>query len=164
MNTVTLPALESIDGELFLQFSEAILEAAGLEKGDSINMDVHTDGSILLNKANATHLVIIETNVSYKLRYVLEISTGMLKGQAEVNAFVSGVINNTDEGSIKEFSQTPQEEYLTHVGVITKEAALALCDEDNEYFKDHSTEAKLAMFFNLKEKIISSSDNIEDIF
>lgn len=138
---------ENEDGEYYIEFSEEILAAAGLNPGDTVKWTDNGDGSWSITKVvtQETELVLVEAVSMFRMRYLVEVP----KGKSEW-ALDTVVMNEA-----KEFSQEHLGENIVSNRVISKEDALELCRADNEYMDSFSDEKLMDVCFT---KIDSSSD------
>jgi hypothetical protein len=94
-----------------------------------------------------TEWVLVETLSQFKISYVVEVP----KGKTEY------ALDSIAMEEAKEFSQEhlrPTDIVLSH-RVVSKEEALALCDELNEYGAIWSEEKKIKNFFTIWEEQIN---------
>jgi bifunctional DNA-binding transcriptional regulator/antitoxin component of YhaV-PrlF toxin-antitoxin module len=134
--TVTLEE-DPETGELILPIPDEACELLGLEVGDSLQFDLVDDGSIVLSKL-ATELVLVECVNQFRMRYLVEVP----KGKQE------WALDTVTMNEAKEFSQEHIGESIVSSRVISKQDAMALCKQDNNY-----------MFTNLnrpEQEILSS--------
>lgn len=88
-------------------------------------------------------LVLVETEVTYRMRYVVEVADDQSLDQAPRAVLF---------GEAQEFSQQYQGERLLSFNPITEEDALALYDKDNPGFKTWDVETKKKNAFTLLSK------------
>lgn len=88
-------------------------------------------------------LVLVETAVTYRMRYVVEV-----RGDEYIDEALPVVL----EGRAQEFSQHYQGEQIMSTQLITEEDALALYDKDNSGFKSWDVETKKKNAFTLLSK------------
>lgn len=81
--------------------------------------------------------VLVETVSSFRHRYMVEAPEG----------FPEFALDDVAMETAKEFSQKHIGELITSYREIPEQEALALCDEDNDYFKHNTTETKIRVFF-----------------
>lgn len=81
--------------------------------------------------------VLVETVSMFRIRYV--VPTPKCHDEWALDTVVMN--------EAKEFSQKHLDETIVSHRRMTKEEALRLCDEDNEYAKEWSDEKKLKVFF-----------------
>lgn len=84
-----------------------------------------------------TELVLVDTISMFRVRYVVEVP----KGKAEY-ALDTVVMNEAVE-----FSQAFMDENIVSHRVISKNEAIKICDNDNDYSKDWPTDKKIDVFF-----------------
>lgn len=100
-----------------------------------------THYSIIIEKngenAMKTEYVLVETVEMFKIRYVIEVPEGKEEWALDTVVMNEGV----------QFSQKYIDENIIGHRVISKEEALRLCDEDNDYTADWPEELKVKTFF-----------------
>lgn len=84
-------------------------------------------------------LVLVETLVTYRVRYVVEVPKG--KDAWALDTVVCE--------EAKEFSQECLGEQIFSHRVVTQEAVLVLCNEDNAYANSWTAEQKFKTFVTL---------------
>jgi hypothetical protein len=84
-----------------------------------------------------TEWVLVESVSTFRIRHLVEVPVGKQEWALDTVAM----------NEAKEFSQEFLGEQIVSSRVVSLEDALDLCDKDNEYFKDHTTELKLNTFF-----------------
>ena len=144
-------------GDAFISIPDDVVAAAGLTSGDDIDWNDNGDGSWTLtkkvpeevpevpevNQAPERELVLIETLLTYRLRYVVEVPVG----QDEY------IIPSLELSELKEFSQRPLEEQISSYRTISKENVISLCDSDNDGYNEWSDEQKFKTFTNSWEEL-----------
>ena len=140
MKTWTVDVQEdSKTGDAIIQFPPDLLEEAGWVEGDDIVWTDLGDGSYSLTKKEKTEWVMVEALSQFKVTYMVEVP----KGKAEY------ALDTVAMEDAKEFSQEhlrPTDIILNH-RVVSKEEALKLCDERNEYGSKWDEETKIKNFF-----------------
>jgi hypothetical protein len=134
--TVTLEE-DPETGDLILPFPEGMLEEMGWCEGDTLNFESKDDGSFHITKKEPTEWVLVECVSTFRERYMVEVPKGK-----ELWA-----LDTVTMEEAKEFSQEHLGEQIVSHRVVTKEEALALCDEDNEYFRPWDEETKIKNYF-----------------
>lgn len=137
-------------GDLIMPFPEGMLEELGWKEGDTLNWKDNNDGSFSLTKkeevmSQETEWVLVEALSQFKVTYMVEVP----KGKAE------WALDTVTMEDAQEFSQEhlrPTDIILGH-RVVTKEEALRLCDEQNEYSSTWDEETKIKNFFTTLEDI-----------
>jgi hypothetical protein len=86
-----------------------------------------------------TEFVLVETIITYRMRYVVEVE----KGDTPQDHIAEGQVIR---GEAKEFSQLALGETVVSTRVIEKKDIIALCDEDNDYAKTWRDDQKMANF------------------
>jgi hypothetical protein len=137
-------------GDLIMPFPEGMLEELGWKEGDTLDWKDNHDGSFSLTKkeevmSQETEWVLVEALSQFKVTYMVEVP----KGKAE------WALDTVTMEDAQEFSQEhlrPTDIILGH-RVVTKEEALRLCDEQNEYGSTWDEETKIKNFFTTLEDI-----------
>jgi bifunctional DNA-binding transcriptional regulator/antitoxin component of YhaV-PrlF toxin-antitoxin module len=125
------------NGDAILEFPSDLLEEAGWKEGDVLDWKDNSDGSFILTKKEPTEWVLVECVSTFRERYMVEVPKGK-----ELWALDTVTLEEA-----KEFSQEHLGEQIVSHRVVTKEEALALCDEDNEYFRSWDEETKIKNYF-----------------
>jgi hypothetical protein len=124
-------------GDLILPFPEDLLIETGWKEGDVLEWNDNKDGSFTMTKKEPTQWVLVECVSTFRERYMVEVPEGK-----ELWALDTVTLEEA-----KEFSQEHLGEQIVSHRVVTKEEALALCDEDNEYFRSWDEETKIKNYF-----------------
>jgi len=127
-------------GDLIMPLSDDMLAELGWKEGDNLDWKDNGDGTFTLSKIE-TEWVLVETLSQFKVSYMVEVP----KGKAEY------ALDTVTMEQAKEFSQEhlrPTDIILGH-RVVSKQEALKLCDERNEY--DWDEELKIKNFFTTME-------------
>jgi len=124
-------------GDLILPFPEGMLEEMGWREGDTLDFESKDDGSFYITKKEPTEWVLVETISMFRERYMVEVPKGK-----ELYAHDTVTMNEA-----KEFSQQHLGQQIVSHRVVTKQEALTLCDEDNEYSRGWFEESKIKNFF-----------------
>jgi bifunctional DNA-binding transcriptional regulator/antitoxin component of YhaV-PrlF toxin-antitoxin module len=127
---------DPITSDIILEFPAEVLEQAGWREGDSLIWKDNGDGSFMLTKQE-TEWVLVETVSQFRQRYMVEVP----KGKSEY------ALDTVGMEEAKEFSQAHLGETIVSHRVISKENALELCDNDNDYALDWGRELKIQNFF-----------------
>ncbi len=138
--TVELESDEN--GDLILPLSDEILQEAGWSTGDTIEWTPNSDGSWTMTKQE-TELVLVDAVSTFRMRYLVEVPKG--KSDWALDTVVCS--------EAKEFSQEHMGEQIVSHRVVTREEALAVCDQDNAYVKSWSEDQKINAFFTLQKDI-----------
>lgn len=128
-------------GDVILPLPVELLEQMPWTEGDTLEFRDNRDGSFTLSKKQETELVLVDTVLTYRLRYMVEVP----KGKA---AWALDTVSMEDA---KEFSQKCLGEQIVSHRVLTEEEAIALCDVDNEYCSKWTTDMKKKNFFTSRE-------------
>ncbi len=141
MNKRYVISVEEDDhGNLVLPFTDEILKEVGWKINDKLNWKDNGDGSFTLTKKETeikeTELVLVECVSQFRQRYVCEVPKGQEDWALDTVASEKAV----------EFSQKHLGETIISHRVVSKEEALRLCDEDNEYCSNMDEEKKMNLF------------------
>jgi len=138
-------------GDLILPLNDDILEQTGWKTGDNIDWTDNKDGSWTMKKIE-TQWVLVEAVSMFRERYMVEVPVGVDrygKDKAE------WALDTVTLGEAKEFSQEHLGETIVSHRVVTKEDALAMCDEENGYAKKWNDELKIQTFFTVMTEHIA---------
>lgn len=133
------------NGEQFIEFSDEEMLAVGWFPGDTIKWTPNEDGSYTLTKVEKkeeTELVLVDTILTYRIRYCVEVP----KGKAE------WALDTVTCEEAKEFSQKCLGETIVSHRTITKEEAIELSREDNDYCNSWSDDQHLNTFITLMKE------------
>lgn len=126
------------EGEAFIQLTDEMLSETNFAIGDELTWSENLDGSFTLTKKEPeTEWVLVEAIQSYRMRYMVEVPKGKSEWAMDTVACEEA----------KEFSQFSLGETITSGRVISKEDALAICDQDNSYCKVWADDMKMQAFF-----------------
>ena len=130
---------EDKDGEMFIEFPENMMTNVGWAEGDVLTWTDNKDGSFSLTKQvkQPTEWVLVECVSTFRERYVVEVPKGKSKW----------ALDTVTMEEANEFSQEHLGEQIVSSRVVTKEEAIRICDEDNDYTKAWTDEAKEKAFF-----------------
>lgn len=123
-------------GDLLLPFTPEILDEVGWKIGDNVNWKDNSDGSYTLSKVDNVW-VMVDTVLTYRVRYCVQ--TPVTNPEY--------ALDDVSMETAKEFSQLAVGEQIVSHRVVSEEEALAICDVDNEYCKDWTSEKKIEVFF-----------------
>lgn len=131
------------NGEQFIEFSDEEMQAVGWSPGDTLRWKDNGDGSYSLSKVEEqeTELVLVESIQTYRMRYCVEVP----KGKAE------WALDDVTCQEAREFSQKDLGETIVSHRVVTKEEALEVCREDNDYISSWTDEQLMEAFFTKAE-------------
>lgn len=91
-----------------------------------------------------TQWVLVDTVSTFRERYMIEVPVGIDNyGKDKID----WALDTVTMEEAKEFSQKHIGELIVSHRVVTKEEALSLCDEDNDYTISWSEEQKINTFF-----------------
>jgi hypothetical protein len=139
---------ENEQGNAVLPLGDELCAKLGWHEGDTIKWIDNNDGSYTLKKKE-TELVMVETILTYRIRYVVEVP----KGKSEW-ARDTVTMDEADE-----FSQLCLGETITSHRVIDEDEFVQMFDEDNDYLKEWETDKKFRCVKRLEE--IEESDDID---
>jgi hypothetical protein len=130
---------EEDDGECFIEFPEDMMNELGWVEGDLLNWEDNGNGSFTLSKKPKveTEWVLVETIHTFRHRYMVEVPVG--KSEYALDTVTC------DEAT--EFSQQHLGETIVSSRVVTKDEALAMCDQDNDYISSWDDNHKMDVFF-----------------
>jgi len=135
---------EGENGEGILPLPDEVILELGVKEGDELIWIDNKDGSYTLTKKTEEKTwVLVETVQMFRHRYMVEAPV-----QNAEYALDTVVMNQA-----KEFSQLYLGETITSHRVLSEEAALELCDVDNEYIKSWPNEKKLAILFTHENEV-----------
>lgn len=120
-------------GELILPLGDDLCKEVGWQVGDTISFADNGNGSWSLTKKEPTKIVLIDTVVTYRMRYAVEILE---------DAPVETALSAVSQGTAVEFSQQCGDERITLYSVITPETFLKQFDIDNDYLAGWTDEQK----------------------
>ena len=137
--TVTVEEASDGSGDAVIELTPEMLERFGWKEGDELVWTDNEDGTFTLNKIEETEWVLVETLSQHKVSYMIEVPKGK----------VDYALDTVAMERAKEFSQEhlrPTDIVINH-RVVTKEEALALSDERNQYGASWDDELKMKNFF-----------------
>ena len=141
-------------GDLILPLNDDILAETGWKTGDTIDWIDNKDGSWTMKKRE-TQWVLVETVSMFRQRYMVEVPVGVDRyGKNKAD----WALDTVTLSEAKEFSQEHLGENIVSHRVINMEDALALCDVDNDYAKNWSSDVKVNTFFTKVEEHIQEND------
>lgn len=137
--TYTVPVKTTEEGESIIEFPEEMLDSVGWKEGDRIDWKANGDGSYTLTKIEKveTVWVLVEAISTFRHRYMVEVPA----------SHPDYALDTVTMNEAVEFSQCHIGEQIVSHRVMSKEDALDLCDEDNDYAKGWKGETKLDAFF-----------------
>lgn len=99
--------------------------------------------------------VLVEAVSMFRMRYMVEAP----------DDHPEYALDNVTMQEAKEFSQEHLSEVITSHRVVTVDEALKICDEDNSYLKNWSTEQKIdSLFTSMKEQGYDTVEHSEHYF
>jgi hypothetical protein len=100
-----------------------------------------------------TQLVLVECVSMFRMRYLVEVPIGTDNYGYDKKDWALDTVTMEEA---KEFSQHHIGENIVTSRVISKEEALVLCDQDNDYASNWPEEQKIGQFFTMKEEHLES--------
>lgn len=142
MKRYVLDVKEDDNGEAFIELNDEIVQHMDVQEGDVVEWIDNHDGSFTLQKkveepAVEKVWVMVETVQMFRHRYMVETPKN----------FPFWALDSVTMEEAKEFSQEHLGETIVTHRVMSKEEALAFCDEDNDYARTWSDEKKMDAFF-----------------
>jgi hypothetical protein len=128
----TLPVQETMDGDLYIELNDEILEGSGLKIGDTLNWKANGDGSYILTRAEGD-LYLVESISIFRIRHVV-------RAKNAEHAMDEVVM---DDGNLREFSQKHIDCNIIDARKIDSEEYLKMFDKDNGYLSSWSEDKKL---------------------
>ena len=133
--TVTVQEDEKT-GDLLLPFTPEILDQVGWKIGDSVDWKDNHDGSFTLSKVDNVW-VMVDTVLTYRMRYCVQTPA----------ANPEYALDSVAMEDAKEFSQLSIGEQIVSHRIVSEEEAITMCDVDNDYCKEWTSEKKIETFF-----------------
>ena len=133
--TVTVQEDENT-GDLLLPFTPEILDEVGWKIGDSVDWKDNHDGSFTLSKVDNVW-VMVDTVFTYRMRYCVQTPA----------ANPEYALDSVAMEDAKEFSQLSIGEQIVSHRIVSEEEAITMCDVDNDYCKEWTSEKKIETFF-----------------
>ena len=114
-------------------------------QGTWTQVDRRNDNTHKEDTRPETEFVLVETIVTYRMRYVVEVEKGNTgdTGNTTQDHIAEGLVIR---GEAKEFSQLALGETVVSTRIIEKKDIIALCDEDNDYASTWSDDQKMGNF------------------
>jgi hypothetical protein len=137
-------------GDSIIEFPPDMLEQTGWKEGDTLSWEENGDGSFTLTKVEEKQWVLVEAISTFRTRYMVEVPVGIDDYNRDKAEWALDTVTMEEA---KEFSQLHLGEQIVSHRVVSKEEALAMCDEDNEYVSDWSEEHKVKNFFTTWDEI-----------
>jgi bifunctional ADP-heptose synthase (sugar kinase/adenylyltransferase) len=100
-----------------------------------------------------TQLVLVECVSMFRMRYLVEVPVGTDNYGYDKKEWALDTVSMEEA---KEFSQHHIGETIVSSRVLSKEEALTLCDQDNDYAKSWPEEKKIEQFFTTVGEHIES--------
>ena len=123
-------------GDLLLPFTPEILDEVGWKIGDNVNWKDNDDGSFTLSKVDSVW-VMVDTVLTYRMRYCVQTPA----------TNPEYALDDVTTETAKEFSQLSIGEQIVSHRIVSEEEAITMCDVDNDYCKDWTSEKKIEVFF-----------------
>jgi hypothetical protein len=121
------------NGDLVLPLSDELLQSVGWRIGDTVVWKDNEDGSWTMSKKPTTKIVLVDTLVSYRMRYAVELAEDSPESWA---------LDTVTMEQAVEFSQECLGEQIVSHRVITEDEFLQQFDKDNSYLADWTAEKK----------------------
>jgi len=121
------------NGDLILPLGDELCKEVGWEVGDTISWADNGDGSWTMTKKEPTKIVMVDTVLTYRMRYAVEIPSDAGVEQA------FALVHNQEA---KEFSQLYTGEVISSHAVVTPADYLHQFDTDNAYLAAWTDEQK----------------------
>jgi hypothetical protein len=121
------------NGDLILPLGEELCKEVGWEVGDTISWIDNGNGSWTMIKKEPTKIVMVDTVLTYRMRYAVEIP---------VDADVQQAFDLVNEQEAVEFSQLYTGEVISSHTVVTPAEYLQQFDADNAYLAAWTDEQK----------------------
>ena len=139
-----LPIQETIDGDLYIELSDEILEGSGFKIGDTLDWKDNKDGSYTLTKAEPIpgpegDLYLVETISMFHIKHVV-------RAKNAEHAMDEVVM---DDAKLKEFSQNHIDYNIIGARKIDVEEYLEIFDKDNAYLSSWTEDQKLGLVNNI---------------
>jgi hypothetical protein len=112
------------------------MEQVGWKIGDTIDWKDNHNGSFTLSKVDKVW-VMVDTVLTYRMRYCVQAPA----------TNPEYALDDVSMETAKEFSQLPIGEHIVSHRVVTEAEAIAMCDVDNDYCKEWTSEKKIEVFF-----------------
>ena len=124
---------QDANGDLILPLSDELLQSVGWKIGDTIVWKDNEDGSWSMSKKPTTKIVLVDTLVSYRMRYAVELAEDSPEEWA---------LDTVTGELCPEFSQECLGEQIVSHRVITEAEFLQQFDKDNSYLAGWTAEKK----------------------
>lgn len=134
---------DPVTGDGIIEFPPEMLEETGWKEGDELVWTDNKDGSFTLTKKE-TQWVLVEAVSTFRMRYMVEVPVGTDNFGKDKSEWALDTVTMNEA---QEFSQEHLGEQIVSHRVVTKEEALALCDQDNDYTTSWSDDKKIETFF-----------------
>ena len=131
------------DGDLYIEFTDEMLEGSGFQIGDELDWIDNKDGSWTLTKKKERVWVMVECVSMFRQRYMVE---------APIDHPEYALDTVTMEEA-KEFSQEHLGETIVSHRVVTQQEALDQCEIDNPYCQVWNDEHRMDVFFTREKDL-----------
>jgi hypothetical protein len=121
------------NGDLILPLGDGLLEKVGWKIGDTIVWTDNGDGSWTMSKKPTTKIVLVDTLVSYRMRYAVELAEDSPESWA---------LDTVTMEQAAEFSQECLGEQIVSHRVVNQSEFLQQFDKDNSYLAGWTAEKK----------------------
>ena len=148
-NSWTIEVQEDPDsGDCILEFPPDMLEQAGWKEGDVLDWKDNGNGSFMLTKKE-TQWVLVECVSTFRERYMVEVPKGTDEYGKDKALWALDTVTMNEA---KEFSQEHIGEQIISHRVVSRDEALTMCDQDNEYSSSWDNDLKIKNFFTTWEE------------
>ena len=124
---------QDANGDLILPLSDELLQSVGWKIGDTIVWKDNEDGSWSMSKKPTTKIVLVDTLVSYRMRYAVDLAEDSPEEWA---------LDTVTGELCPEFSQECLGEQIVSHRVITEAEFLQQFDKDNSYLAGWTADKK----------------------
>ena len=121
------------NGDLILPLGDELCNELGWEIGDTVVWTDNGDGSWTMTKKSKTKIVMVDTVLSYRMRYAVEIPE---------DGDVAQALDIVQNHKAAEFSQQYLGEQVSAHRVVSNEQFLEQFDADNDYLAAWTDEQK----------------------
>jgi hypothetical protein len=121
------------NGDLILPLGDELCKEVGWEIGDTIVWTDNGNGSWSMTKKPKTKIVLVDTVLSYRMRYAVEVPE---------DRDIEQVLDIVQNQKAAEFSQQYLGEHISAHRVVSNEQFLAQFDADNDYLAAWTDEQK----------------------
>lgn len=123
--------------DLYIEFPPDLIDQMGWNENEELTWTDNKDGTFSIGKKTKTQWVLVETVSIFKHQYLVEVPEWKQEW----------ALDTVTCNEAKEASQTHLDEIITNHRIVTKDEALRICDENNDYISSWSDETKINAFF-----------------